>query len=302
MSTRKEKLREAQEDLELADVSEPMPVHPLAAVFPMMTDDELADLADDIKTNGQIHPIIVDGSGQLIDGRNRLRACEIAGVEPRIAPLNGHDPQAFIVSANLARRNLSKGQQAMALAMIYPEPEKGGRGKVSHIHESLGVSKGAAQNLLSQARKILGHSIDLAKQVIAGSTHFDEALKSVIAAEQKNKSRDAQLNELRTKAPDVAALVADERISLEAGLAELGQRQRAIRNIIESAKSSATKFVGLAAHVTIIEGALRLTDEDLAMIAVDPDDADPLSELPVKEIISAAAAIDELRHLKTSND
>lgn len=46
------------------------------------------------------------------------------------------DPVAFIVSANLARRNLTEGQQAMVLAMIYPEPpsasergKEGGRGK-----------------------------------------------------------------------------------------------------------------------------------------------------------------------------
>jgi len=41
--------------------------------------------------------------------------------------LNGHDPAAFIVSANLERRNLSKGQQAVALAMIYPETRQGKR-------------------------------------------------------------------------------------------------------------------------------------------------------------------------------
>ena len=40
--------------------------------------------------------------------------------------LNGQNASALIVSANLARRHLSKTQQAMALAMIYPEPEKGG--------------------------------------------------------------------------------------------------------------------------------------------------------------------------------
>jgi len=33
-----------------------------------------------------------------------------------------------IVSSNLQRRN-SKGQQAMALAFIYPEGNKGGRGR-----------------------------------------------------------------------------------------------------------------------------------------------------------------------------
>jgi hypothetical protein len=32
------------------------------------------------------------------------------------------DPAASIFSANLARRNLTKGQQAIAVAMLYPEP------------------------------------------------------------------------------------------------------------------------------------------------------------------------------------
>jgi ParB-like chromosome segregation protein Spo0J len=121
-------------------------VHPSAAVFPMMTDDELADLAADIKENGLLHPIVRDADGVLIDGRNRLRACEIAGVEPSFTTLNGHDATALIVSANLNRRNLTKGQQAMALAMIYPEPAKGGRGK-----KALGTD-GFSQARLSQAR------------------------------------------------------------------------------------------------------------------------------------------------------
>jgi ParB-like nuclease domain len=55
-----------------------------------MTDAELADLAEDIATNGLVHPIVVDADGALIDGRNRLRACEIAGVEPAFQQLNGH--------------------------------------------------------------------------------------------------------------------------------------------------------------------------------------------------------------------
>jgi hypothetical protein len=41
-----------------------------------------------------------------------------------MAPL----PGAFIVPANWERRNLTKGQQAMVLAMIYSDPSKGGRG------------------------------------------------------------------------------------------------------------------------------------------------------------------------------
>ena len=37
----------------------------------------------------------------------------------------------YRVGDRRAPRHMSKGQQAMAVAMIYPEPEKGGRGKVS---------------------------------------------------------------------------------------------------------------------------------------------------------------------------
>ena len=38
-------------------------MHPLANVFPMMTDDELRELADDIAEQGQLHPIIIDADG-----------------------------------------------------------------------------------------------------------------------------------------------------------------------------------------------------------------------------------------------
>lgn len=101
-------------------------VHPVADLFPMMSDDELAELADDIKAHGLINPIIIDSDGLvLIDGRNRLRACEIAGVEPRFEHFHGNDPVSLILSLNVARRHLTKGQQAMAVAMAYPEGKRG---------------------------------------------------------------------------------------------------------------------------------------------------------------------------------
>jgi hypothetical protein len=59
--------------------------------------------------------------GVLIDGRNRLKTCEMAGVEPTFVKLNGEDPTAYIASANLQRRQMTAGQQAMGMALIYPD-------------------------------------------------------------------------------------------------------------------------------------------------------------------------------------
>jgi hypothetical protein len=183
----------------------PTAVHPLAALFPMMAEDELAELAEDILTNGLMHPIVVDADGVLIDGRNRLAACEKAGVAPVYQELNGHDAPAFIVSANLARRNLSKGQQAMALAMIYPETDKRGRGNKSDAVKCA-ESSGFSGRLLEQARTILRHSAELAEDVLHRGEHFDVALKKVQADTQNRRGHDAQMADLRTHAPDADPL------------------------------------------------------------------------------------------------
>ena len=104
-------------------------IHPIAALFPMLADAELHELAADIKANGLRFPIVRDKEGKtLIDGRNRLKACEIADVKPTFRNLDGEDPVAFIVSSNIARRNLNKGQQAILLARIFPEGSRA-RGK-----------------------------------------------------------------------------------------------------------------------------------------------------------------------------
>jgi ParB-like chromosome segregation protein Spo0J len=148
------------------------PVHPIADLFPMMTDEELANLAADIKANGLISPIVVDKDGVIIDGRNRDRACEIAGIEPATVLFGGDDPRAYIIASNISRRHLTKGQQAMALAMIYPVPEKGGRGKKKTMDET---STLFSPKRLQLARTVLAHSPDLAQAVFAGSKLLDAA-------------------------------------------------------------------------------------------------------------------------------
>ncbi|WP_406871600.1 MT-A70 family methyltransferase [Aminobacter sp. P9b] len=91
--------------------------HPLAELFPMLSEQEIRELADDIVTYGQRVPIMLL-DGQVLDGRNRLAACRFAEVEPVFAQFEGDDALGFVLSHNLHRRHLSESQRAMVAASI----------------------------------------------------------------------------------------------------------------------------------------------------------------------------------------
>ncbi len=92
--------------------------HPAAELFPFMSDEELAELAADIRAHGLLEPIVLLG-GLVLDGRNRLRACEAAGVEPSFIEWDGSgDPAVWVLSKNLKRRHLSTSQRAMVAAKL----------------------------------------------------------------------------------------------------------------------------------------------------------------------------------------
>jgi multidrug efflux pump subunit AcrB len=68
----------------------------------------------DMRANGLLDPITLC-AGQIIDGRNRYRACAMLGVSPRFTVFEGTDEDAlaFVISKNLARRHLNDAQRAM---------------------------------------------------------------------------------------------------------------------------------------------------------------------------------------------
>lgn len=88
-------------------------IHPAANLFPMLDEKRLKELADDIKANGQKIAIqILDG--QIIDGRNRAKACEIAGVAPQFETIQCENPYWYVWSLNGNRRDLPDLTRAIA--------------------------------------------------------------------------------------------------------------------------------------------------------------------------------------------
>jgi hypothetical protein len=126
-----------------------LPAHPAAELFPMMTDDELRDLAADIKKHGQKEPIIVLGD-KVLDGRNRLAACKLAGVTPWIMNIDEernyflaqNNPTDYVLSANLFRRHLNGQQRREVIAKLLKEkpqqPDRQVAAKVGSTNKTVG--------------------------------------------------------------------------------------------------------------------------------------------------------------------
>jgi ParB-like chromosome segregation protein Spo0J len=102
--------------------------HEAADLFPLMGDAELKELADNIKKDGLLEAIMWDLDRKILDGRNRLKACHMAGVVPRIHNYAGNDPVGFVISKNIHRRNLNAAQKTdLLIKLIAMQPEASNR-------------------------------------------------------------------------------------------------------------------------------------------------------------------------------
>lgn len=253
-------------------------VHPVAALFPMMSDEELDDLAADIKDNGLVHPIVLDGDGVLIDGRNRQAACDRVGVEPRYEMLpEGADPVTFILSSNINRRHLTKGQRAMALAKTCSISEQSVRGIVNIAEPNGRLSTG----YVSMGQIVLRYAPELSEAVLYRGMPLKEAYEKAQERKAAAQSDEAKLEQLKEVAPDLAELVVDERISLAAAMTALQDRkhkereeqekERQYRELTTRQLEQALSFLD-PRKVTAEELAEQLSQNlDGASFAIRPD-------------------------------
>jgi hypothetical protein len=206
-------------------------VHPLADVWPLLGDDDLQALAESIAENGLRDPIIIDNAGRLIDGRNRLAACRLAGVAPSYATLPGLDSEeavaAFIGDRNAERRHLTSGQQAMGRALMLQAAgkRKNGRwerGSTKNVVDSTADAKGLekAGLILDVAARaaVLGPDFadykDLPQQVMAGQKEGRTTLDFAYRLAQEFDARSAHAEAMKTAPLDLklneAAVILDD--------------------------------------------------------------------------------------------
>lgn len=212
------------------------PAHPVADLFPMLAADELADLAADITARGLLHPIVLDAEGRVLDGRNRLAACEQAGVEPTFVTYDGDDPDGYALSVNIARRHLTKGQQAMIAARACFVSKQDQR--------SAAKQTGVSASRVAYAATVCQYAPDLVDAVIVGAKGLDAAYAEAKARKEAAQGEEAQLANLREAHPDLADKVVEGELSLKGAQAEARERDESARREIESAREKAARIVG----------------------------------------------------------
>ena len=186
--------------------------HPAADAFPLMVGEEFDALCADIQEHGQREPIVLY-DGQIIDGRNRNRACLRLGIEPKFREWEtGMSPEAFVVSANIMRRHLTPSQRAMLVArLVNVEVGFNNAKNIELVNTNSIMNTGKAAEIggvhpsqVSTARRILKHGNPeqiadadsgkrgvkaVADQISAGRTDKDEQKRRVAGDKQRKETR-----------------------------------------------------------------------------------------------------------------
>lgn len=137
-------------DLEVINISDinPFKDHP----FIVEVDDSLMELAQSIKENGLLHPVVVrkyENKYEMISGHRRLKALEINGatkIEAYVKVLSDDEATIFMVDSNLQREKILPSERAFAYKMKMDALKHQGRslspkGTKSHSVDQLGDTK-----------------------------------------------------------------------------------------------------------------------------------------------------------------
>ena len=133
---------------------------------------EFDAFVEDIKRIGLWDKIVLY-EGKILDGRRRYLACKQAGVEPRFLAWDGKgSPVDYVISVNVHRRHLSKGQlAALALRLL---PSHRDRGKARQK-----LSKGRGRKGAKSCATTTGKATEQVAKKVGCSARLVEMLEKV---------------------------------------------------------------------------------------------------------------------------
>ena len=160
----------------------------------MMSDDDLQGLSNDIKRQGLLTPVWLY-EDKILDGRNRAKACQMAGVKVETKTYTGDNPVAFAFSLNEKRRHLSSGARA-ALA-VEAKPLYEAEAKKRQIRRSASVPEkvpeqntgdsrdkaasdfGTNGRYVTQAEKVKAQAPEVFEKLKQGKVSMQDAMREV---------------------------------------------------------------------------------------------------------------------------
>jgi ParB-like chromosome segregation protein Spo0J len=191
-------------------MTETPPIHEAADLFPL-EEETLDALAADIRERGQAKDIELY-EGKVLDGRRRLRACNLAGVAPRFRDVTAEvaEPVAYVLSLNLHRRQLTPSQKAIVAARVREMYDRAAKERQkSHAGTAPGKRKTLVENVpqvkegtksrdaAGKAVGVNGKYVDHATKVLAN------AVPEVVKAVEDGRMNVTTAALLATEAPEV---------------------------------------------------------------------------------------------------
>jgi hypothetical protein len=171
----------------------------------------------------------------VIDGRNRQRGCEIAGVVPTYAPIDKTvtDLTAYVALQNVKRRNLTAGQRAVAAARAWAVADAEGRilkpgetkrrpsspQKGEHLIANPRVHFGkmftAGKDQVEQAKALVDND-PVGVAAIMNGTTLAEAFRDYELRLGKDRNKVIRRHKLTTTRPDLIDKVDRDEMTLDA--------------------------------------------------------------------------------------
>ena len=228
--------------------------------------EALQELADSIKAQGVMQPIVVRQTGnqryEIVAGERRWRACQLAGLADIPALIRDISDEAAIAMAlieNIQRENLNPIEEAMALRRLQSEFSL----SQQEVATAVGKSRSVVANLLrllSLEPEVLEHlqsgALDTghAKVLLAlEGTQQTKAAKQVIDGQLSVRQTEALVKALLQTADSVAEPVVDPNIArLSRELSEMFGTQVSIDD-----KKGRGKIIIQYPSLDVLDGILR---------------------------------------------